>query len=54
MRVFVLCYLLCLLCTAFANFLEAEIIQTSRRAQFHGVRITSPAHCSCSIAQKFY
>ena len=51
MRVLVLLYLTSLLCTALANFREAEIIQTSRRAQFHGVRTTSHAHRSCSVAQ---
>ena len=50
MHELVLFYLTCLLCTAHANFHEAEIIQTSRRAQFHGVRTTPPAHCNCSMA----
>ena len=47
MRVVVLFNFVCLLRTAFANFHEAEIVQTSRRAQFHGVRTTFPAQCSC-------
>ena len=50
MRILGLFYLTCLLYTACANFHEAEIIQTSRRAQFHGVRTTPPAHCNSSMA----
>lgn len=41
MRLFVLAGLACLLCSASANFHQAEFIPTSRRAQFHGVRLES-------------
>ena len=41
MRLIVLAGLACLLCSASANFHQAEFIPTSRRAQFHGVRLES-------------
>lgn len=41
MRLITLVLLVCWLCSATANFLEAEIVPASRRAQFHGVRCWS-------------